>query len=367
MTVDSSENNEMGEDNMLQEKVQANSIPTELNSEDSLKEVSESMEIEDEWKDILGNGQLKKKVIKEGEDGTRPNKRDVCILKVVCEVNGEIVEDKDDFMIQLGDMEVVQGLDLSIALMDKGEIAVIHVDSRFGYGDQAEEKIPPNSVLKYTVELKDVIFEPDIETLSVSERLKMSNVKRDRGNFWYNRKEMTYAIHCYRRALEYLISTNQDDQEDSQNVSAIIENRMKVKNNLTAALMKTEAYDAALENVEDVLNHQPQNLKALYRKGQILKQKGEYAKAHAVFLEVQKLEPSMISLQSELVYLEDKIAKEQESEKMLYAKMLGRVKQSKSKRVKFESKYKIAKGILWTLVGGASAAIVGIFIHRFVS
>lgn len=84
-------------------------------------------------------------------------------------------------------------------------------------------------------------------------------------------------------------------------------------------------------------------------------------------MEVQKLEPSMISLQSELVYLEDKIAKEQESEKILYAKMLGRGKHSKSKKVKIESKYKIAKGILWTLVGGASAAIVGIFIHRFVS
>ncbi|XP_012221101.1 peptidyl-prolyl cis-trans isomerase FKBP8 isoform X2 [Linepithema humile] len=352
---------------MLREKVQADSIPTELNSQDSTKEVSESMETKDEWMDILGNGQLKKKVIKEGEDGTRPNKRDICKLKVVCEVNGEIVEEKDDFMIQLGDMEVVQGLDLTISLMDKDEIAEVYVDPRFGYGDQPEEKIPPNSVLKYIVELKEIIFEPIIETLSVSERLKMSNVKRDRGNFWYNRKKMTYAIHCYRRALEYLVSTNQDDQEDSHNGNTILESCMKVKNNLTAALMKTEAYDAALENVEDVLSHQPQNLKALYRKGQILKQKGEYAKAHAIFLEVQKLEPSMTSLQSELVYLEDKIAKEQESEKMLYAKMLGRVNNSKSKKIKVENKYKIAKGILWTLVGGTSTALVGILIHKFVS
>lgn len=67
----------------------------------------------------------------------------------------------------------MQGLDLTIALMDKGEIAEIYIDPRFGYGDQPEENIPPNSVLKYTVELKDVIFEPIIETLSISERLKM--------------------------------------------------------------------------------------------------------------------------------------------------------------------------------------------------
>lgn len=97
----------MGEDNTLHEKVQAD-IPTELNSQDSVKEVSESMETKDEWMDVLGNGQLKKKVVKEGEDGTRPNKRDMCKLKVVCEVNGKIVEEEDDVMIQLGDMEVVQ-------------------------------------------------------------------------------------------------------------------------------------------------------------------------------------------------------------------------------------------------------------------
>jgi len=28
--------------------------------------------------------------------------------------------------------------------------------------------------------------------------------KRERGNWWYGRKENTLAIHCYRRALEYL-------------------------------------------------------------------------------------------------------------------------------------------------------------------
>lgn len=96
----------MGEDNMLQEKVQADSIPAEINSQDFVKE--ESTETKEEWIDILGNGQLKKKVIKEGENGTRPNKHDMCKLKIVCEVNGEIVEEKDDIMIQLGDMEVVQ-------------------------------------------------------------------------------------------------------------------------------------------------------------------------------------------------------------------------------------------------------------------
>ena len=45
---------------------------------------------------------------------------------------------------------------------------------------------------------------------------------------------------------------------------------MKVYNNLAAAQMKTQAYDAALKSVESVLSCQPQNVKALFRKGSIV-------------------------------------------------------------------------------------------------
>lgn len=86
--------------------------------------------------------------------------------------------------------------------------------------------------------------------------------------------ELPFAIQCYRKALEYLSSvksnTNQNEEEDSfsdAELQILLEDRIKVHNNLAAALIKTEAYDAALENVEHVLRCQPQNIKALFRKG----------------------------------------------------------------------------------------------------
>lgn len=103
--------------------------------------------------------------------------------------------------------------------------------------------------------------------------------------------------------------------------------------------------------------------------GKILKIKGEYAKAYITFLEVQKLEPEMKSVQIELIGLKEKISKESKKEKNLYAKMLGIDKDpdklSRTVKVK-ENKSKIAKGLLWTLLG-ASAAVVGILVHRFAS
>lgn len=50
-------------------------------------------------------------------------------------------------------------------------------------------------------------------------------------------------------------------------MQAILEDALKVHNNLAAAQLKVQAYDAALQSVENVLRCQPLNVKALYRKG----------------------------------------------------------------------------------------------------
>lgn len=49
----------------------------------------------------------------------------------------------------------------------------------------------------------------------------------------------------------------------------LLEIRVKVYNNLAAAQMKISAYDAALTSVDNVLRCQPENVKALFRKGKV--------------------------------------------------------------------------------------------------
>lgn len=103
--------------------------------------------------------------------------------------------------------------------------------------------------------------------------------------------------------------------------------------------------------------------------GTILRLKGEYAKAYAIFTEMQRLNPEMKICTTELITLKDKISKDAKKEKHLYRKMLGVVEDTKnsSKNVKADNKTKITKGVLWTLVGAASVVAVSIFIHKFTS
>ncbi|XP_077257186.1 peptidyl-prolyl cis-trans isomerase FKBP8 isoform X1 [Temnothorax americanus] len=345
---------------------------------DNSKDLPMESPLEDEqWLDILGNGQLKKRVIKKGEQNVKPQRGDICTVRIMGVLDsGKVVEEYVAKQIQIGDMEVVQGLDLTIVLMELGEIALVVVDPRFAYGTRGTASIPSNATITYTVELKEIKEEPEIETLSINQRREIGNKKRERGNWFFMRKDVNHAILCYRRALQYLFiddDTSWNKNGETETVSdtelqALLDDCVKVYNNLAAALIETDAYHSALDNVNKVLKYQPNNTKALYRKGKIFKIQGHYGKAYLTFLEALKINPELWSAKLELASLKEKMAKQNEKEKSLYAKMLGINKESDkpSKDVKVEDKSKIAKGILWTLLG-ASAVVVGMLVHRFAS
>lgn len=203
------------------------------------------------------------------------------------------------------------------------------------------------------------------------------NKKRKRGNWWYSRDEASLAVQCYRRALDYLDETKgginypQGEQEESisdADLQALLEDRMKVYNNLAAAQMKTEAYDAALKSVDNVLRCQPKNVKALFRKGKILQHRGERAAAYTVLLQALKLDPESKAIQQELVILKDKTAKDAIHEKNLYKKMLGTNKENcQRSNVNDDQKSKVSSysKIAWSLIGGAVAAVAGVIVYRY--
>ncbi|XP_011870270.1 PREDICTED: peptidyl-prolyl cis-trans isomerase FKBP8 isoform X2 [Vollenhovia emeryi] len=390
---DSNHSTEVSEDRPEEFKMERNVTPGRktpddvscetFDSDDSnhSTEVSEDKPEEEDWMDILGQGHLKKRVIRKGEKGMRPEKGDICTINFVGKLcDGTEVEKEDHLSIQVGDLEVIQGLDLAIVLMELGEIAEIVINERFAYGMSGTSTIPSLATVTYVVELKAIEVEPDIESLSISQRRERGNKKRERGNWWFGRHSVSYAVQCYRRALQYLQIDNGktwNENEGAEPVTdaelqALLNDCIKVYNNLAAALIEMEVYAAALENADLVLKYQPNNIKALFRKGKILKLKGEYGKAYMVLLEAQKVEPESKWIHMELMSLKGKITKQYEKERLFYAKMLGIGNNGVSKDVKdvkeckVRNKSNIAKGILWTLVG-ASAAIVGIFVHRFAS
>jgi len=344
---------------------------TELsNGDNTLGSVDEDKEKEEEWLDILGSGQLKKKVLKHAENSYRPQRSHICEINVQGRLSdGTVVDAHDHLNVQIGDAEVIQGLDLALPLMDVGEMALLEVGPRFAYGAQGRKpNVPPDATIMYTVELLSSEPEPDIETLPVATRRDIGCRKRERGNWWYTRQEHTLAIQCYRRALDYLsdieggVSLKAEKGDDSSQgteaeLRGLMEDCLKVYNNLAAAQMKIKAYDAALQSVENVLRCQPNNVKAVFRKGKILAAKGENSSAVAALRLASQLEPNNRMIRQELVRMLTVQKEDTMHEKNLYKKMLGQDKGPESipKNNKFQVPWGVLFGTLAVLVAGVVA------------
>jgi peptidylprolyl isomerase len=64
------------------------------------------------------------------------------------------------FTFELGMGRVIKGWDEGIALLNVGDKASFVIPAELGYGPQANGKIPANSILKFDVELLDIIAAP---------------------------------------------------------------------------------------------------------------------------------------------------------------------------------------------------------------
>lgn len=88
-----------------------------------------------------------------GHDDYQPQRGNICKINLVGKLeDGTIVEDLQNYNVQIGDVEVVQGVDMALPLMTAGEVAEVSVDSRFAYGahgltneNDNTKSIPPNS------------------------------------------------------------------------------------------------------------------------------------------------------------------------------------------------------------------------------
>uniref|UniRef100_A0A1Q3F7K8 peptidylprolyl isomerase n=1 Tax=Culex tarsalis TaxID=7177 RepID=A0A1Q3F7K8_CULTA len=366
---------------MNSQQQQQSSEPTPSTSKEEPKE---------EYMDILGNGTLLKKVLQEGTD-ERPEGRDIAVINFTGRLeDGTIVEEEKGMVVQIDDVEVVQGLDMTLKLMNVGERAEVIVDARFAYGEQGykneehpERSVPPNAKITYIVELVSTKEEADLETKSYAARKEIGNKKRLRGNFWMKRQEYNLAIQSYRRALEYLDESEggitkptADGEPEPTNaeLQELLEDRMKVYNNLALAQLKIAAYDAALKSVDHVLQCQPNNTKALFRKGKILHAKGETKEAISFLQKAATLDEDDKLIQSELSKMILKSKREARNEKDLYQKMLGHAQKLEQKQkaapvAQNQEASKLSSFFqfkLWGyLMGSILIGVAGVAIYRY--
>lgn len=353
-------------ENIINPKIYNDKEEKQDTSKENVTEENEKTEPSPEWVDLLGSGAIMKKILKEGKPDTRPNKNEKCIINYSLYLEDEIlVESASNFELNLGESDVIQGLDVALGLMNLDEKCRLKIEPRLAFSKKGyPPKVPEDALVIYDVELVGVEPEDDIDVMSVTQRKKKGNKKRERGNWWYTRGENNIAIQCYRRALDYLDEVEgsnyalSDDNEKGEisdsDLQSILEDRISVCNNMAAAQIKMENYSAALSSLQIVLKCQPNNVKAHFRKAKVFIGKNDLPTAMRCLLKAKELAPTDSEIQKEIIKVSKLLDKQKNTEKELARRMFNGTT-TKPDDLKDKKKSRGSKLVLWGTLGAAVA------------
>ncbi|XP_018619414.1 FKBP prolyl isomerase 16 [Scleropages formosus] len=328
----------------------------------------EELFMAEDWEDITDDHLLRKKVLEQGpEPSSRPTWGQEVTLRLQGVLEDRTVVEKDSKLVfVIGEGDVNLALEHCAASMCLWEIALLLADSQYTYGHQGRDPdIPAWSPLLYELQLLDIRDKPDPLTLSIPDRIRIGNQKRERGNFYFQREEYSMAAKAYCMALDVLTTKSRDKEGDVfvEEEEEVQEYRVKCLNNLAAVQLKMEQFDEALHTSKDVLLLDPLNVKALFRKGKLLSDKGEYDEAMETLKKALKLEPSTKAIHVELAKLVKRQAGDNDTQKWRPkpAQVLG----ENFAPFLIPSKKKTS-GMTWKLLFGAMVVAVGSLVTSMV-
>ncbi|XP_064865831.1 peptidyl-prolyl cis-trans isomerase FKBP8-like isoform X3 [Oncorhynchus nerka] len=258
----------------------------------------EELFLAEDWENITDDRLLRKKVLVPGpQQAEHPAWGQEVTVKMQGVLEDRTVVEKDPKLVfVIGEGDVNQALEECAIAMQQDEITLLLADSQYTYGLLGRETdIPAWAPLLYQLQLLDIREKPDPLILPISDRMRIGNQKRERGNFHFQREEYSMAARAYWMALDVLTTHTRDGSSDvllEGEEEEVQDYRVKCLNNLAAAQLKLEQYDDALHTSRDVLSLDPQNVKALFRTGKLLSDKSEYQEAMEILKKALKLEPS---------------------------------------------------------------------------
>ncbi|KAH8850046.1 Peptidyl-prolyl cis-trans isomerase FKBP8 [Schistosoma japonicum] len=325
--------------------------------------------------DVLGNGLVVIKTLRKGLGReTRPSHGDTVVINYKGWLeDGTLVDDVENAKIVLGDGDVIHEGNVQIDSYILGLVALTNPIISLNRL-QWDPDIPSGAKLTYHIEILKVDDPPCYANMPNSERLAIANQKKDRGNYYYRREEFAFAIDSYSKALKILqlpTSSTQSSGEKSDvdcPTELINDAKLKLENNLAAAQLKVEAFDAAIMSCDTVLQSDPQNIKALFRKGKALLEMNEVDDAIPILQKVLTLAPGSQMASVELARARAIRQKEREHWSRSVNRRFPKTKQNKNTKLSTLSKVKLVMSsrlMVVTSIVAILSVLIGLFTYIY--
>ncbi|XP_065429133.1 inactive peptidyl-prolyl cis-trans isomerase FKBP6 isoform X2 [Chrysemys picta bellii] len=211
-------------------------------------------------------------------------------------------------LMKLGEEITLQGMEVGLLTMKKGESARFLFTPSYAYGALGcPPLIPPNATVLFEMELLDfldsaecdkffVLTTEQQDTFPLQQVLKVANTEREFGNYLFRQKRFMDARERYKRASSILCRRPSSGDEQCQIDAA----KLLVFLNLSFTYLKLERPVRALTYGEKALEIDERNAKALFRCGQACLSLTEYEKARDFLVRAQKEQPFNHDINNEL-------------------------------------------------------------------
>ncbi|KAH3889949.1 inactive peptidyl-prolyl cis-trans isomerase FKBP6-like [Dreissena polymorpha] len=229
--------------------------------------------------------------------------------------------------------EMIEGLDVGLATMRKGEVARFLIKPDYALGKMgAPPRIPENATLLAEVELLSFVEQADIDdyfemTEEQKRNVSWADLKKVYHSITNNAKELfednkiRQAFPKYKKAATVLEDRHLRDQDEEADWRGLL---LKTYLNLSVCAVKLAHAGRAIYYCKKCyeMDKKP-NAKVLYLHGKALRMQCDFDRARDYLVRAQKLKPRSSDINSELEKLESDVLKYRMTETSMYRKMLS--------------------------------------------
>ena len=222
--------------------------------------------------------------------------------------------------------------------MLKGEKAILRCTSEYGYGDRGSPpSIPGGASLDFEVELFG--WTKDIWKMDIDEKIAEAESSKASGTVAFKAGDFKTAAREYADGMKY-VWENVHADEDKDKAAEI---RLSLALNAAAAQLKMGENNEAIANCDKVLEGDPANVKAIFRKGQGQFNQQDYKVAMATLKKGYELDPKNKPLISLMKKCKTQQAVDKAEEKKRMAMMMGAMVESEEDKAARFAKVEEAK------------------------
>ncbi|TKY62748.1 Peptidyl-prolyl cis-trans isomerase FKBP65 [Spatholobus suberectus] len=283
------------------------------------------------WKivtDVTGDKKILKKIKKVGEGFDRPNEGSQVKVVYLCKgEDGMIIERKgseeEPFEFTTQEEQVPEGLERAIMTMKKTEQAMVTVDAEYlcDYND-SQGNTTNNKVLYYEVELVDFVKEKPFWKMDTQEKIEACERKKHDGNLLFKAKNFRRASKKYEKAVKYIEFDHSFNEDEKRQANTL---RLSCNLNNAACKLKLGEYIEASRLCTKVLEQDPLNIKALYRRCQSYLKTSDLEKAEADIKRALIIDPNNRDIKLEYKELKLKQKEYSRYEADIFSTMLSRM------------------------------------------